>query len=225
MMLKRLAGMMITLCVPVLLVMGGVRLLMTPLALQLEYTRPGFPADVYGFTTQDRLTYGPVAIEYMLTDADISLLRGLRIGATGAFYTERELDHMVDVKKVTQAAFSVLMIALGIFSAALVILRRDGKILRGALMQGALLTLGAIVAVVFAAVVAWDFFFTLFHQLFFSEGTWIFLYSDTLIRLYPEQFWFDAALTLGVIVVGGAFVLFAGTVWLGRGVTRRVEAL
>jgi len=224
-MLKRLAGVLVTICVPVLLVMGGVRLVMTPWALQLEYTRSGFPADVYGFTTQDRLIYGPVAIEYMLTDADISLLRDLRIGAGGAFYTERELDHMIDVKKVTQAAFTVLTVALVIFSAGVVMLRRDGRALRGALMQGALLTLGAIVAVVFAAVVAWDFFFTLFHQLFFSEGTWIFLYSDTLIRLYPEQFWFDAALTIGVLTVGGALVLFACTVWLGRGVARRVEAV
>ncbi len=224
-MLKRLAGILIVLCVPILLILGSVRLVMTPLFLQTEYTRPGFPQDVYGFTTQDRLNYGPAAIEYMLTDADITLLRDLDFGRTGAFYTERELEHMVDVKKVTQAAFSVLTVALAIFAAALVILRRDGKALRGALMQGAIFTLAAIVAVVFAAVVAWDFFFTLFHQVFFSEGTWIFLYSDTLIRLYPEQFWFDAALTIGVLTVGGALVLFAGMVWLGRGVARRAETV
>ncbi|NDJ62146.1 MAG: DUF1461 domain-containing protein, partial [Chloroflexi bacterium] len=43
----------------------------------------------------------------------------------------------------------------------------------------------------------WDYFFTLFHNLFFESGTWQFLYSDTLIRLFPEQFWFDAALIIG----------------------------
>jgi integral membrane protein (TIGR01906 family) len=126
---------------------------------------------------------------------------------------------------VTQAAFTFLNVALGIFAAGVVILRRDAKVLRRALMHGALYTLTAIVGVVFAAVVAWDFFFTLFHQLFFSEGTWIFLYSDTLIRLYPEQFWFDAALLIGILTIGSALVLFAGTVWLGRGVARRHEAV
>lgn len=224
-MIKRLAGILVALCVPVVLVLGSVRLVMTPLFMQFEYTRAGFPADVYGFTTEDRLKYGPIAIEYMLTDAEISLLRDIDFGDTGAFYTERELDHMVDVKIVTQAAFTVLSVALGVGAAGVVLLRRDGKALRGAIMQGAIGTLAAIIAVVFAAVVAWDFFFTLFHQLFFSEGTWIFLYSDTLIRLYPEQFWFDAALTIGVLTVGGALVLFTGMVWLGRGVARRSEAV
>lgn len=224
-MIKRLVGSLVALCIPVLLVLGGVRLVMTPLFLQFEYTRAGFPADTYGFTTEDRLKYGPVAIDYMLTDADITLLDDLDFGDTGAFFTQRELDHMVDVKIVTQAAFAVLTVALCIFAAGLVVLRHDGKALRGALMQGALFTLAAIVAVIFAAVTAWDFFFTLFHQLFFSEGTWIFLYSDTLIRLYPEQFWFDAALTIGGLTVGGALVLFAGMVWLGRGVARRSEAV
>lgn len=224
-MMTRIAGVVIAVCIPVILVLGSVRLVMTPLFMQLEYTRVGFPADMYGFTTEDRLKYGPVALEYMLTDADISLLRDLDFGETGAFYTERELQHMIDVKRVTQVAFMVLSVALGLGAAGVVLLRHDGRALRGAVMQGAIGTLAAIVAVVFAAVVAWDFFFTLFHQLFFSEGTWIFLYSDTLIRLYPEQFWFDAALTIGGLTVAGALVLFAGMVWLGRGVARRSEAV
>jgi hypothetical protein len=32
------------------------------------------------------------------------------------------------------------------------------------------------------------FHLRLFHQIFFSAGTWMFLYSDTLIRLFPERF-------------------------------------
>jgi integral membrane protein (TIGR01906 family) len=58
-----------------------------------------------------------------------------------------------------------------------------------------------------SAVVAWDTFFTAFHQLFFAGGTWVFAYSDTLIRLFPEQFWFDAALTVGGLTLLGALAL------------------
>lgn len=216
---------LVMVCVPVVLVLGSVRLVMMPWFLQFEYTRPGFPADMYGFTVEDRLKYGPVAIEYMLSDADISLLRDLDFGDTGAGYTERELGHMVDVKNVTRAAFTVLAVVVVILAASLAALWRTPTLLFAGLRYGALLTLSAIIAVVLSAVVAWDFFFTLFHQLFFSEGTWIFLYSDTLIRLYPEQFWFDAALTVGGLTVLGALVLFAGARWAGGRVARRTGAL
>lgn len=203
---------LVTLGVPVLLVLGSVRLVMTPQYLSFEYHRPDMTADYYGFTLDDRLRWGPIGVEYLLSDADISLLGDLRFPSGGALFTPRELQHMVDVKHVTVAAFSVLLVAGIIVPLAAVALIRMGRgvQLRNALFRGAVLTLGAIAAVVFSAIVAWDTFFTLFHQAFFADGTWVFYTSDTLIRLYPEKFWFDAAITIGVIVIGGAFVI----VWL-----------
>jgi len=79
--------------------------------------------------------------------------------------------------------------------------------LRTGLLNGSILTLGMIVAIVVAAVVNWDFFFTGFHTLFFEGGTWRFAYSDTLIRLFPEQFWFDAALLIGGMTTLGALAI------------------
>ena len=35
-------------------------------------------------------------------------------------------------------------------------------------------------------------FFAGFHSLFFEGDSWLFLYSDTLIRLFPIRFWQDA---------------------------------
>ena len=67
----------------------------------------------------------------------------------------------------------------------------------------------AIGVVIVLAVVGWNVFFTGFHTLLFEDGTWYFLTSDTLIRLFPEQFWFDAALTVGALAVVGA-----GVIWL-----------
>ena len=50
--------------------------------------------------------------------------------------------------------------------------------------------------------VGWEIFFVQFHELLFPPGTWTFSYTDSLIRLFPEQFWFD----VGVLVSGGVFV-------------------
>jgi integral membrane protein (TIGR01906 family) len=70
--------------------------------------------------------------------------------------------------------------------------------------------IGLVVAIgLFGALAFWQLF-TLFHGLFFKGDTWLFLYSDTLIRLFPMQFWQDAFLWAGVISVGGALALALG---------------
>ncbi|MBK9122894.1 MAG: TIGR01906 family membrane protein [Chloroflexi bacterium] len=214
-------GFVLTLAVPVMLVLGSVRLMMSPGFLAFEYQRPGFPADVYGFTTEDRLRWGPLGIEYLLTDAGIDLLADLRFENGAALFTPRELKHMEDVKVVTQAAFGVLGgVSIAAFAAGAILLaRRRLDTVLASMARGGLLVLGLIGAVVVGAVVAWDSFFTLFHRAFFADGTWIFLTSDTLIRLYPEQFWFDCALVVGAITIGGALLLIAANWRFAR--TRR----
>lgn len=213
-----IAAWIVTIGVPVLLILGTVRLAMTPQFLSFEYQRPDMHDDLYGFTLEDRLRWGPLGIEYLVTDADISLLGNLQFENGNPMFSERELDHMADVKVVTRAAFFVLAAALMIVPLSALYLWRSGRRsqLREALLRGAIFTLGGIVAVVFGAIVAWDMFFSLFHQLFFADGTWIFYTSDTLIRLYPEKFWFDTALIIGIAVIGGALLIVGLTWWSWR---------
>jgi integral membrane protein (TIGR01906 family) len=210
----------ITALTPILLVLGSARLVMSPLFLQIEYNRPGFPEDYYGFTREDRLRYAPFAVDYLLNGEGISYLGDLTFPDGRPLYNERELRHMVDVKVVTQYAFSFALLAGILIGVASVFLwnalatRRD---LARALRDGALLTWGLVATIIVLAVTSWDFFFTAFHNLFFADGTWQFLYSDTLIRLFPEQFWFDAALVIGTLTIFGAGVLFV----LGNRLLRR----
>ena len=202
----------LTIMVPILLTLASVRLVMTPLFLQIEYNRPGFPVDDYGFTTEDRLEYAPYAINYLLNNADISYLGDLTFPNERPLYTNSELGHMEDVKVVTRLAFMILLIG-GIATAILIgylLMQRTKQaksIIRRSLQDGALLTLGIIGFIVLTAVIAWDLFFDSFHGLFFESGTWRFAYSDTLIRLFPEQLWFDVAILIGVLTVTGAIVM------------------
>jgi hypothetical protein len=49
----------------------------------------------------------------------------------------------------------------------------------------------------------------------------MFNYSDTLIRLFPEKFWFDAALTIsGLSLLGGLLLALTGWRWQPK---RQVE--
>ncbi|MCD6344052.1 MAG: hypothetical protein J7M17_00400, partial [Anaerolineae bacterium] len=54
---------------------------------------------------------------------------------------------------------------------------------------------------------SWDTFFVGLHGLFFTEGTWRFFYSDTLIRLFPVRFWQDAGPWVAGTVAVTAFIL------------------
>jgi integral membrane protein (TIGR01906 family) len=209
---KRILPIYLTLAVPILLALAGVRLVMSPAFLYFEYTRPDFPEDIYGFTQADRLQYAPYALNYLLNGEDIDYLSSLRFPTGGSLYNANELRHMRDVKVITQYAYLFgTAILLGTLLAIVTLgCRKDSQPdLRRGIMNGSVLTLGIIVTIVAMAVISWDTFFTAFHTLFFESGTWRFAYSDTLIRLFPEQFWFDAALTIGVIMTLGA-----GTLWL-----------
>jgi integral membrane protein (TIGR01906 family) len=197
-----MARLYLTITFPILLVLLSTRLVMSPAFLYLEYTRPGFPVDRYGLTTEDRLYYGPYAVNYLLNDAGIEYLANLTFPDGTRLFNSRELRHMFDVKLLTQTAFATAIVA-GFTFAVLVLLlarRADTRIVvKRALRDGSLLTLTVIGVILLVAVIGWEFFFTTFHELFFESGTWYFAYSDTLIRLFPEQFWFDAAIVIGAL--------------------------
>ena len=128
------------------------------------------------------------------------------------FTQHQNLGHMEDVKVVTRLAFMILFIGsiVTILLIGYLLTRRTKQTkyaLKRGLQDGALLTLGIIGFIVLTAIMAWDLFFDSFHQLLFESGTWRFAYSDTLIRLFPEQLWFDAAILIGVLTVSGAIVM------------------
>lgn len=209
----------ITLTLPFILVLGSVRLVMTPLFLQLEYRRPGFPEDSFGFSTEDRLKYGPYGVRYLTNSADISYLGNLEIEGEPAFNAE-ELQHMEDVKVVTRATFQVLLLATAIFTMSTILLIRQPAtrfhILRG-VQQGGGLTIALILILTALVFINWDFFFDTFHEIFFEAGTWQFYRSDTLIRLYPEQFWFDVSLVIGGLTIGASVLCMVIPRWWKRG--------
>jgi integral membrane protein (TIGR01906 family) len=213
---------LITILVPVLLVLGSIRLIMTDAYLNIEYNKPDFPEDYYGFTLADRLHYAPIALRYLLGDDGIDLLGDLTLPEGGSFYNDAELQHMVDVKTVVKAAMLGLLVGCLLFVGLIALLIRTPTtqvILRRGLIGGGTLTLLILGGIVLYVLLAWDAFFTSFHNLFFAEGSWTFEYSDSLIRLFPIRFWQDAALTVGGLSAVGAILLLIIAWW--RPLSRR----
>ncbi len=209
----------VAILVPLALIGLGIRALLTNIFLQIEYNMPYFPTDQYGFTKEDRLHWAPYALDYLVNSADISYLGDLKFDDGSPLYNERELSHMVDVKRVTQSALNVWYLSL----ASLIMLGawswrgdwtqtyRQGLMRGGWLMVGLAAAIGLIVVIgiLINPNVFWNFFAG-FHALFFEGDSWLFLYSDTLIRLFPLRFWQDAFLIAAIIALGGGFALGLG---------------
>jgi len=198
---------------PVVLVLTNVRLLLTPAFVQLEYRVPGFPAEPYGFTREDRVYWATIALEYLLNDAGREFLGDLRFDSGTPVYNEPELRHMEDVKRLTQAALKVWiggLVVVGVMLAGMLLAGR-GHDARSALLAGSRLTLVLMAILGIGLVVGFGFVFVGFHRIFFEGDTWRFLYSDTLIRLFPERFWQDvfALIAGGTLVEAGAIYLAA----------------
>ncbi|GAA1746009.1 TIGR01906 family membrane protein [Kocuria aegyptia] len=210
--LPRLQQVFLVLVLPLALLAAAVRVVATPLFLWAEYHRPGFPADSYGFSTEERMVFGSYGLDYVMNWAPSAFLGGLQDADGAQLFLSSEVAHMTDVKIVLQSALAAVAVLalLGIVSCLYLRAKAPGAA-SGALFFGSWLTVGLLVALAVAAVLGWQQFFALFHSLFFAEGSWTFRASDTLIRLYPTQFWMDAAIAVAGLALLGALAVMAAT--------------
>ncbi len=201
---------LITILVPVILALAAVRLMMTPLYIQTEYRMPYFPADSYGFTFEDRLYWANISRLYLINREGIDYLADQQLDANTPLYNERELRHMYDVKVVVRGALVVLYASLLYVAALGYWTRQDADRwfqFKRALSWGGWLTVGLIFAIMVYLALNFNSLFTNFHKIFFTGDTWLFRYSDTLIRLFPLPFWRDAFIWIGVFALGSGAAL------------------
>ena len=214
----KITGWIISLLVPFILIMAAVRALLTPTFLEIEYHRDNFPPDSYGFTLTDRLKWGGLSVDFLLNNSPISFLEELEITEGHPLYNERELSHMLDVKILVQKSLAFLYLALGTLLALSVLAKAKGWLSEfwSFLARGGLITIILILAVVLGVFIGFDALFTGFHRIFFEGDTWLFYFSDSLIRLFPIQFWQDAFIAMGGITLLEALIVFFGGRYLSK---------
>jgi integral membrane protein (TIGR01906 family) len=204
----------------------------------VEYAKDDFPADLarYSeadrellgltpFTPEERRALALVAVDYLQRPEPaqdvIYLLEEQRLpGTDRPLYNASEISHMVDVKRLTDAIGRLNLVAAAIVlgGLALLLARAPARpVAYRAIMQGGLATTALLVFIALFIALAWNVFFVQFHELLFPPGTWTFSYSDSLIRLFPEKFWFDFGLLLSLTALG----LGLATTVVGYGLRRR----
>lgn len=215
----------VVVAVPVGLLVAGVQLAMTEGYVALEYARSDFPPDSFGFAFDERLLYAVETVRCLRGGQGVGCLMGVTFPDGLALYNARELRHLADVV-VVLGGVSVVGVGLVVFCVVCFLVFWFGNLttrilLIRAIGQGGIAMLSVLAVLLGLAVLRWNQFFEGFHRLFFADGTWRFEYSDTLIRLFPEKFWFDTALNLGLFAAAGAIALIAISSWALHRIKRR----
>lgn len=205
----RIARWAVALCVPFVVLLSNLYLIATPWFVRHEYAKPSFPpAELY--SARERLSLSEATVHYLRSAEGPDYLRTMRSG--WQVYNEREIKHLVDVKAVMNGAFAVHGVALVLLLIAFWWLWRRPEFRRSAwsaVARGCAVLLVSLVAIGAVAYFGFDVFFVFFHRVFFSGDSWLFAYTDTLIQLYPLEFWIDATWALALLAIGEAVVLGA----------------
>jgi len=192
---------------------------LTPLYVRFEQDRTGVSA----------LTgYSPAELDEVAREilGDLVFWRGDFHVQTGAgpmasdVLVDAERAHMLDVRNVFTALWALALAGAVVLAAAFRAAR--GSELRAqawrSVRNGAS-GLAVVIAVLGVfAVVAFDTAFELFHRLFFSAGSYTFdPATSKLIQLFPDAFWNETAIVVGVVIFSVAIV----TAWFsGRRAAR-----
>lgn len=203
--------------IPIILVLGSVRIILVTAKawIPLEYRQSTFPVDTYGFSTEDRIYWSGIDLDFLLSDAEMEYFDDFKLESGDPMHNDRELQHMEDVKVIVMATKNVLQWGVVVLVALITFAswpQGYGYALE-AIKNGALWTLILIGLLIIGVVFAFGFVFVGFHRILFEAGTWTFSYADTFIRLYPEKFWRDVFFYVGGLIALEAGVIFGLTRW------------
>ena len=171
----------------------------TPAYVRFEQDRVGVAIPDYGSRDLD-------GVAASLLD-DLLFWRGdFDVAVAGTpVLSEPDRAHMRDVRGVFTGVWILVLAGVALLAFAFWRSRGDARARAGtwlAIGRGAKALLIAVVVLGALAALAFDAMFEVFHRLFFAEGSYTFdPATDRLVQLFPDRFWFETTMLLGVVLV------------------------
>ncbi len=190
----------IAIFLPFIIIMGGVRILLSFNYPGFQYGLIGFPEDTLGYSREERTKLAEATMHYLTSNEKITSLIEIEDSLGKKVYTPDELSHLQDVKQVVELASLVWYIVCGLSIAFLIwmLVTKSWSQLRYSLFWGAILTLVLMIAVVSFTILSFNSLFEKFHTIFFPQGNWTFSATSGLIRLFPLPLWLNAFILISV---------------------------
>jgi integral membrane protein (TIGR01906 family) len=228
-----LATIIFVVALPIALLTTNIRLLANaPLTYDYAFDRYN-AEETTGLSRHDLDSCARALRGYLNNGEDAYFCEVTEDGLKTSIFNARETTHMQDVKDLfvwVNRAQEVSVVYVLAYVVAFFIWAREG-IVRQLAVQS-LIALGLALAVMgvvgaFAAF-GFDAFWTRFHEVAFPSGGWQFdADTDHLIQMFPEAFWRDMVIFLGIVsAVEAAVIAAVASVYLlgSRGERTRLTA-
>jgi integral membrane protein (TIGR01906 family) len=203
---QTIASVLVALSTPCVVVAAAVVLFLNPVWVGFDQERSDVSA-LTGFTpTEVRQVTGSILSDLVFGPPSFD------VAVNGQSVLDaRERSHMADVRNV--------LIDLGLVAlAATVVLIAAGMLSRGqawfwqAVRAGSRLTLAGVVVVGLGFAIFFEQAFLLFHEIFFSAGSYEFdPTKEKLVQLFPDQFWSETSVAIALAVLALTVVALVGS--------------
>lgn len=222
----RIAAAFFVVALPVLFVTTNVRILASDVGFYEAGLRRHDADRATGIALTELDRAAQEIVDYFENDATTLRIVVSENGQESPLFNARETEHMRDVKSLVRLVYRANEVALAFvltYVTAVFLWARERSLRTlawlalGGVVAGAL-TLGAVGVV---AATGFDSTWTRFHELAFSNDLWqLDPDTDHLIQMFPERFWENATLTVGVMTLAEATftaVLAAAYLLVSRG--------
>ncbi len=150
-------------------------------------------------------------ISYFNSSEEYIDLTVVKDGEPFELFNQREIAHLKDVKGLIRLDYRVwlgTLIYVLAYAGVSLFRRRDWRRLARRVVGGSGFTLILVLALGLGALLNFDQLFLQFHLISFTNELWLLdPTKDYLIMLFPQGFWYDAALICAGITAGVAVIL------------------
>ena len=199
------------LCLPVLVLTAGISWVANSLWLYKYGFEKYNISQTTGLAESELEVAAEGLISYFKSGDEYISLVVVKDGKPFELFNEREVIHLKDVKGLIRLDYRLLLgtliYVLG-YAGVSLFWRKDRRRLARGMVGGASITLGLMLALGIGTLLNFDQLFLQFHLFSFTNELWLLdPAKDYLIMLFPQGFFYDAALISGGIAVGLAVIL------------------
>jgi integral membrane protein (TIGR01906 family) len=217
--LRGLVSVAFVLLLPMLIIGTSVRTVFSDRNFMLQGFRDNQVGATTGLDDPQLQRIADAFIAYFQAPPGQLQMQVTAFGQSRPLFNDREVGHMQDVQALVQFFLRMQLVAAVVVVVRFVMaitLDRSGVPVGREMLLSVGLMLVAIAIVGALALVNFDAFWTLFHQIAFRNGDWQFdPERDYLIMLFPEPFWFAGTIRFVTLIAAQtALVALVGAVLL-----------
>jgi integral membrane protein (TIGR01906 family) len=202
------------LAVPVALVTTNVRIAISEKAVYDYAVRNYGAEEASGISEAELIRANGEIHDYLVNqrEGELSPTVANLDGESEGLFDVRETAHMADVRDLVGTLFAVqvLAVALVISLAVLLLVLWPPRALAAAAFYGSVLTAIVLGLASILALSGFDAAWSQFHVIAFANDFWeLDPATDHLIQMYPEAFWFDVTMLIGIATLAEAVAISA----------------